>query len=53
MGFTIILLLVYLALFIIDVIALQKKNRVLFMSITIMMVLGMGWLAYLWFSSSM
>ena len=53
MGFTIILLMVCLALFIIDVISLKKKNRILFISITIIMVLGIVTLGYLWLKSPM
>ena len=53
MGFTIILLLVCLALFIMDVIALKKKNRILFTLTTLIIVLGVGLLVYLWFSSPM
>ena len=53
MGFTIILLMVCLALFIIDVIALKKKNRILFISITIIMVLGIVTLGYLWLTLPM
>ena len=57
MGFTMILLLVYLALLIIDVGAFiygsKKKKWILFVLITAIMILGILLLGYLWFTSPM
>ena len=57
MGFTMRLLLVYLALLIVDVGAfiygLKKKKWVLFVLITTIMILGILLLGYLWFTSPM
>ena len=57
MGFTMILLLVYLALLIIDVGAFihgsKKKKWILFVLITAIMILGIIVLGYLWFTSPM
>ena len=53
MGFTIMLLGVCLALFIIYVIALKKKNRVLFILTTVIAVSGIVTLGYLWLTSPM
>ena len=57
MGFTMILLLVYLILFLIDIVAfiygLKKKKWILFILITVIMVLGIVILGYLWVTSPM
>lgn len=57
MGFTMILLLVYLILFLIDIVALiyglKKKKWILFILITVIMVLGIITLGYLWITSPM
>lgn len=57
MGFTMILLLVYLILFLIDISAfiygLKKKKWILFILITVIMVLGIVTLGYLWVTSPM
>ena len=53
MGFTTKLLLVYLALFMIDIAALRKKKWILFIPTTVIMVLGIVILGYLWFTSPM
>ena len=57
MAFTMILLLVYFILFLIDVVAfiygLIKKKWILFILITVIMVLGIITLGYLWITSPM
>ena len=57
MGFTMILLLVYLILFLIDIVAfiygLKKKKWILFILVTVIMVLGIVTLGYLWVTSPM
>ena len=57
MGFTMILLLVYLILFLIDIAAfiygLKKKKWILFILVTMIMVLGIVTLGYLWVTSPM
>lgn len=57
MGFTQILLLVYLALFIIDIYAfiygIKEKKWILPVLITVIMVLGIVSLGYLWLISPM
>lgn len=57
MGFTMILLLVYLLLFLIDIAAfiygIKTKKWILFILITMIMVLGIITLGYLWITSPM
>ena len=57
MAFTMILLLVYFILFLIDIAAfiygLIKKKWILFILITVIMVLGIITLGYLWITSPM
>ena len=57
MGFTMIVLLVYFILFLIDMVAfiygLKKKKWILFILITVIMVLGIVTLVYLWVTSPM
>ena len=57
MGFTMIVLLIYLMLFLIDVVAfiygLIEKKWILFILITVIMVLGIVTLGYLWVTSPM
>ena len=53
MGFTMILLLTYLALLIIDIAALKYKKWILFIAITAVMVIGIVLLGYLWITSPM
>ena len=57
MGFTMILLLVYLILSLIDIVAFiygsKKKKWILFILITVIMVLGIVTLGYLWVTSPM
>ena len=57
MGFTMIVLLIYLILFLIDIAAyiygLKMKKWILFFLITAIMVLGILTLGYLWVTSPM
>ena len=57
MGFTMIVLLVYLMLFLIDIVAFIygsiEKKWILFILITVIMVLGIVTLGYLWVTSPM
>ena len=57
MGFTMILMIVYLILFVIDIFAfiygLNKKKWLLFGLITGIMILGIIVLGYLWITSPM
>ena len=57
MGFTMIVLLVYFILFLIDMVAfiygLKKKKWILFILVTVIMVLGIVTLVYLWVTSPM
>jgi heme/copper-type cytochrome/quinol oxidase subunit 4 len=56
MGFTMILMLVYFVLLIIDVFAfirgIKEKKWLLFISITLIMIIGILVLGYLWITSS-
>ena len=57
MGFTMILLLVYLILFLLDIVAfilgLKMKKWILFILITVIMISGIVTLGYLWVTSPM
>ena len=57
MGFTMIILQIYLILFLSDMVAfiygLKKKRWILFILITVIMVLGIVTLGYLWVTSPM
>ena len=57
MGFTMIVLLVYFILFLTDIVAFiygaKKKKWILFILITVIMVLGIVTLGYLWVTSPM
>ena len=57
MGFTIYLAIIYLILFVIDIYAFRKgkkcKNWLPFIIITLIMVVGIVILGYLWLTSSM
>ena len=57
MGFTMILLVIYLILLLFDVVAfiygLKNKKWILFILLTVIMVLGIVTLGYLWVTSPM